>query len=176
MSRMVNCLLKEENYRNGRHDFARDPCWRNSGWMISSGKMTSTVSESTSQVRQDLSEWQERHAVLVLMTVPVILKSHKVWNICVFNFASMSWCQGRGRWDNLFDLCHWHGMFASKFLSMDGFACRKYPISAMSCVPVGWERANSGRFTSSWFKIMLHRKYILLFGQLRILFIIFDIA
>jgi hypothetical protein len=24
-------------------------------------------------VRQDLSEWQERHAVLVLMTVPVIL-------------------------------------------------------------------------------------------------------
>ncbi|XP_024391475.1 uncharacterized protein [Physcomitrium patens] len=36
----------------------------------SSWKMTAT--ESTSQVRQDLSEWQERHAVLVLLTVPEI--------------------------------------------------------------------------------------------------------
>ncbi|KAG0581035.1 hypothetical protein KC19_4G219500 [Ceratodon purpureus] len=38
----------------------------------SNWKMTSNVSGSTSQVRQDLSEWQERHAVLVLMTVPEI--------------------------------------------------------------------------------------------------------
>lgn len=38
----------------------------------SNWKMASNVSEGTSQVRQDLSEWQERHAVLVLMTVPEI--------------------------------------------------------------------------------------------------------
>lgn len=40
--------------------------------VVCSGKKTEYTPEGSEQVRQDLSEWQERHGVLVLMTVPVI--------------------------------------------------------------------------------------------------------
>jgi hypothetical protein len=53
----------------------------------SNWKKTEKAAVNVPQVRQDLTEWQERHAVLVLMTVPVKSKKYQTSAMCCVHAA-----------------------------------------------------------------------------------------